>query len=203
MTSHMINLIPDEWRSAGSTYAEAWRVVRGTHRAAFRHVLGFLLPFGVGGLVGAWTATYLIAIEGDGALHVARGVLTFAGVLTGFMFTVILFTGRVDQVYSLTYEQARDYRAKVIYLVWSQIVTLTNHLLTAISALALLIALSIGVSSTVIWFLCVMTSAFFAVSFLRTLLLPWQVFEIHQFGLDRLVDHKEDEINKPIRERQR
>ncbi len=186
--------VPDEWQTIPELARQISAIVGQTSHAKFKQIVGFLAPF----LVGASLAYISTPLDLAAGAVVVRGALTLSGVLAGFMVTLMLFTGRAEKTDSLSLEAAQEYRGKVFYLLWSQTQTLVLSVITAMLALLWLFVagtkvnfLIDGVTVALFGFLCV--------SFLRVFLLPFQIFDMHKFALDRMVDEKRLEENKLAR----
>jgi hypothetical protein len=151
-------------------------------------------------LVGAGLGYFLNEFLSPNA---ALAILTVSGVLAGFVVTMMLFTGKVDGAQSLNLEQAVDYRRKVVYLLWSQITSLGCYLLTIVASILWLAFKEIESLSSGLPFISAVMIGFVSVSLARTFLLPYQIFELHNFSLNSLVEKKKSEESykvKKIRE---
>lgn len=176
-------LIPDEWQSLPALARDLSKTVCATSHAFLKQVVGFALPFSMGMVLGYHVAP--LSPESGAAL--VRGLLSFSGLLSGFMVTLMLFTGRTEKAESLSLEAAKTYREKVIYLLWSQTQTLAFGLLTALLSIAWMVT-----DDTVILHagITIALFGFFGVAVTRLVLLPFQIFDLHQFALDQMVEEK-------------
>lgn len=148
---------------------------------------------GVG--IGIWLVPHL---DSHAIEVLVTGTLTLVGVLAGFIVTLMLFTGRRDGTVDLELEQAREYAAKVIYLIWSQTVTLCCLIVTAITAIAWLVANNIESSSVVQLALASCVIGGLVLSLLRIVLLPMQIYELHSFDLGAMIAEKEAALARKI-----
>ncbi|MNR26819.1 hypothetical protein D3C85_1440550 [compost metagenome] len=130
------------------------------------------------------------------------GIMTFISVLAGFMVTLMLFTGRSGGAKQLTVDQAPLYVEKITYLLFSQAVTLAVHIVCILGCLAWLIVQSHGDGALMGQWLFVATIGLLLLSMFRTLLLPFQIYEVHHFELTAMVEEKNEEFRKALRERQ-
>lgn len=189
-------LIPDEWQSAPALIRSMVSVVGETSHAVTKHIAGMLLPFFLGFLIGS----YLPLIDTVEAGKLVRGILTVAGILAGFMVTLMVFTGRTEKTDLLDYESAKKYRNKVIYLLWSQTLTLFANVATVIAAIIWFYVTTICDDSQVLVTLTSTLFGFLAIALSRSILLPLQIFELHQFTLDFMVEEKLDKLRKIVKE---
>jgi len=188
-------LIPDEWQSLPALLRQILGIVGKTSHAYLKMLVGFALPFAAGSALGL----YAIPMTPSTSEALIRGVLSFAGLLSGFMVTLMLFTGRTEKTDSLSLEAAREYRDKVIYLLWSQTQTLVFSLTTALMSVLWMLAESRS-NSLMLEILTVGLFGFLAVALVRTVLLPLQIFDLHQFALNMMVSEKADALRKTIAE---
>ncbi|MOA25924.1 hypothetical protein D3C78_1466800 [compost metagenome] len=114
------------------------------------------------------------------------------------MVTLMLFTGRTSGTNGLTVEQAPEYVEKITYLLFSQALTLVIHILCILACLAWLAVYSIGASglpATILFSAC---TGLMLLSMIRTLLLPFQIYEVHEFELSAMVDEKKREFRATL-----
>lgn len=160
-----------------------------------RTLFGLVLPVAVGvGL--SYLAQPLGTVVNEAKLEpVVRSVLTVAGILCGFLIALMIFTGKAENTQSLSLEQMRDYVGKAKYLLFAQTLTLFNHLVVVLFCLAWQFAPE-SASEPILRLLF----GFLVLSFLRTAILPFQIFELHEAGLDGLIEQKRIEGNKRAKE---
>lgn len=122
---------------------------------------------------------------------------TLLTIVTGFMITTMLFTGKVEAAKSLNSVQIERFTKKSNHLLFSQWITLINHI---VSLLGVAVILAIGESHPALsyWIVCAVVGLFF-LSFLRSMLIPIQIIELHRFVHAALLREKQDEEgSKPI-----
>ncbi|WP_329763744.1 hypothetical protein [Stenotrophomonas geniculata] len=116
---------------------------------------------------------------------------TLLTIVTGFMITTMLFTGKVEAAKSLNSVQMEKFTKKSNHLLFSQWITLINHIA---SLLGVAVILAIGESQPKLsyWIVCGVVGLFF-LSFLRSMLIPIQIIELHRFVHAALLREKQDE----------
>lgn len=173
------SLIPEEIRNAKLANEDLTRVaaVSTSHRSFL--VFNFLVMF-----VGACSGFFLRGLVDKDILET---LITFSGVIVGFVITAMLFSGRSAFAVGLNLQQVKVYRVKTKYMLLSQANTLFAFIFCLAFCVATLFALKLEASMTA----GIFTATGFAFLFLggyRTLLLPYQIYEVHSFSLDNLVD---------------
>ncbi len=172
--------------------------VRLTAHHKIKSTVSMVLPFLVGGLISVEVHTYL------DSLHV-RSLMAFFGILSGFTITLMLFTGKVDEVNQLDVDDMREYRSKVIYLLWSQTKSLFVYIIAiGVCFIWLLCREALGESKADmdIFTLNAFNVSIFGLvvlSICRISLLPFQIFEVHKFSLDAMVTKKIQEKNERVK----
>lgn len=192
-------LVPDEIQSAGRAARQMLSVVQKTSYFWAKHAFAAAVPFLVGGLIGYFlscAATDQTQLEG--VRQVVTGILTFVAVLAGFMVTLMLFTGRTEGAKSLSVDDAPIYVEKVTYLLFSQALTLAIHLFCGLFCIAWLMLQSVDVDPVVSQVTLVVTFGLLALSMLRALLLPFQIYEVHHFELDSVVVEKREQFRREM-----
>lgn len=122
-----------------------------------------------------------------------RGATTVLAVLSGFMVTTMVFTGKIEAAKSLSITELRQVTQKVNYLLLYQLVTLANHLL---AILVLLIVPFAATRSSILGVvLAVAGLGLIAASVCRSLLIPVQIIELHRFTHAALLRDKSKEIS--------
>lgn len=191
MTNWKYILIPDDWLSAARAAHDMGRVVRNTSYATTRRVIGFGLPMLIGVVIG-------IIFHAKISSNISESVLTLSGVLAGFVVTQMLFTGRVAGAELLGFEDVKEYAEKIIYLLWSQVLTLMVYLATALVALGHM-TVDDKTPEVIGLMLSALLIGFLSVAIIRTVLLPYQIYEIHRFSLNALIHEKEKLVNEEKR----
>ncbi|MER1087814.1 hypothetical protein AAA607_29240 [Pseudomonas aeruginosa] len=125
-------------------------------------------------------------------------IITFSGVIVGFVITAMLFSGRSAFAVGLNLQQVKVYRMKTKYMLLSQANTLFSFLFCLAFCVATLFSLKLKAEFSS----SILSSVSFAFLFLggyRTLLLPYQIYEVHSFSLDNLVDEVADSERGQVR----
>lgn len=173
------SLIPEEIRNARLANEDLAHVASvASNHCAFL-VFNFLVM-----LFGAVVGYYLRDLIDKDILET---IITFSGVIVGFVITAMLFSGRSAFAVGLNLQQVKVYRAKTKYMLLSQANTLFAYIFCLAFCVATLFTLKMGAHAGAGW----LGSTAFAFLFLggyRTLLLPYQIYEVHSFSLDNLVD---------------
>lgn len=196
-------LVPDEIQSAAEAASDMLGVVRQTSHFWLKQAFAAFVPLLLGYALGIWlidtsTLAKLTAIK-----DIVAAVLTLASVLAGFMVTLMLFTGRTSGTKVLTADQAPAYVEKIIYLLFSQALTLIVHILCILVCVGWLVVYSVSASSSVTATLFALAAGFLTLSLFRTLLLPFQIYEVHQFELSAMVEEKNRQFMKELEEQDR
>lgn len=192
-------IVPDEVQSAASAAADMLGVVKQTSHFWLKQAFAALLPLAIGYLLGWWLAKGASAKQIESIQDIVTAIMTLASVLAGFMVTLMLFTGRTSGTKVLTADQAPLYVEKITYLLFSQALTLIVHILCILLCMVWLIAQSASADVIVARALFAVCVGFLALSMLRTLLLPFQIYEVHHFELNAMVDEKNREFMQSIR----
>lgn len=185
-------VVPDEWQTAGAVLSEVVRSASRTSHFWLKQAVGFGLPFAVG------SALCYLALNSGGVLltaspHVARlasAVIAFAAIVSGFMITLMLFTGKVDGHNDVAAERVHEFKAKVCYLLLVQGLSVLAHVLTALSAVTWLILHTVGTDEPHLRYVMMVMCGMAMISVTRTILVPLQIFELHAFTLDAMVRTK-------------
>lgn len=192
-------LLPDEFQSASSAGARLFSAANRTSHFWLKQFTGLVVPFGIGVAAGSLILDRLIKPEElEDFREVVVGVLTFVSVLAGFMVTLMLFTGRTEGSRSLTARQVPAYIEKVTYLLFSQALTLCVHIASAASSLVWLLFNAVGGQGVAITILFFVTFGLLVLSMVRSLLLPFQIYEVHQFEFEALLENKLNERDKEL-----
>ena len=188
-------LLPDDFLSAARTLKSAASEAAPSAgvwiRYAFFYGAVFSLGFGGGHLL--QNLGVVSSASSDG-WKMATTLLT---IVTGFMITTMLFTGKVEAAKSLNSVQIGLFTQKSNHLLFSQWVTLVNHILSLLGV-AVILAIGDTVPRIGHWVVCGVMGLFF-LSFLRSMLIPVQIIELHRFVHAALLKEKQDEEgSKPI-----
>lgn len=188
--------LPDEVQSAISTLKLSLASAMPTREALVRSVAFYAWLFCVGSWLGlaSWGLGILSLSQSD----FWRSAMTVLSVLTGFMITTMLFTGKADASKSLTFEQLKSFCSKSNYLLVSQFTTLLNHIFCII--MIWLSTAAAQFSGVNIWCDSLLPPlfGFLAVSLLRSVLVPIQIIELHRFTHAALLNEKKKEIGSNL-----
>ncbi len=182
---------PDDWLAASDSASHLKGEILRTPSARPRHWIGAGVPLAVGLLIG------LLIMDSAGAAYV-QGVLTLASVLAGFVITLMLFTGRVTGTEILDYETTLEYVGKIRYLLGSQIFSMGVFGSIAVFALAWLVV--VDPQTPGLWgeVIILLMTGLLGLGLVRAVLLPFQIYEIHNFSLDALVEAKIQATNETV-----
>lgn len=178
--------IPDEWQSAGSAAVAMRLLVTSTSHAIPKVALGVFLPWLLGS---AFSVIVNPSVSGD----FVTAAITTLGIMAGFVMSLMLFTGRISGADSLSFEEAIEFRRRVLYLLWSQNITLAVYALTLLLGVVWFLFVSTGVESVSGGVITALFLGGLTTCFLRSALLPYQLYDMHSFSLRMLVDSKEKE----------
>lgn len=187
-------LIPDEWLAALDSRKSLIEVSSSTSYGKTKQFISIFIPALIGAILGYYILDYIDQ-------NFVSSVMNAAGILAGFVITLMLFTGRVFGTESLDYESAVIYQDKITYLLWSQLTTFFSLLITVgTSILWAIVSNDVGKDSSNFWpyIVNIILISFMTLSALRTFLLPFQIYELHKFSLDQLVKQKRDEVNSSV-----
>lgn len=191
-------LIPDEMQSALSAARSMLREATLTSHFWIKQLFAALVPASIGFYL-AWHLTSPdISLDYANLRSIVYGVMTLVTVLAGFMVTLMLFTGRSASASSLPIEEAQRYVGKVKYLLFSQAATLAAHVLVIVAAIGWLTADIVSSEDIYQRILFASFSGAFFLSLTRTALLPFQIYEIHEFELNAMIGEKKDAIRRQL-----
>ena len=181
--------LPPEIEAARQTLAAARRDALPTVAARRGRLALYLSMFAVGAIVGAVLIRYAVVSPDDKDFW--RAALTAISVLTGFMITTMVFTGKIEAAKSLSLDELRSASAKVNHLLLFQFGTLANHLVClSFALLTPAIAARWVELGDPVGTLCL---ALLLVSVARSLLVPLQILELHRFTHAALLREKREE----------
>lgn len=194
-------LVPDEVQSSASATLKMFRAVSKARNFWSKQIFAFLAPVLIGVFISYFVVPDISIFKDKGTLKdVITNIMTFGSVLAGFVVTLMLFTGRTDGANSLSVDQANDYISKVKYLIFSQILTLIVYLSCILTCLWWLVCYGLEFAPVYLNFSWHLTAGLLLLSVLRTVLLPLQIYEVHDFELQTLHDEKTDDYEKSVRE---
>ncbi|MFD1069941.1 hypothetical protein ACFQ2D_08350 [Luteimonas composti] len=133
-----------------------------------------------------------IAASADGW----KAVITLLTIVSGFMITTMLFTGKVEAAKSLHSVQLKQFVRKSNHLLFSQWLTLINHIVS-LGVVGAVTGLHESAASVAYWLVPVAFGVL-ALSFVRSMLIPLQIIELHRFVHAALIDEKQREEGKGV-----
>lgn len=183
-------LIPEELKNAKLVNDELGDVARASASNVAYLVFNMVILI-LGGVLGF----FCIDKVDDNFLN---AVITFSGVIIGFVITAMLFSGRSQYVGKMTYEQTYLYGLKVKYMLMSQMNTLFSFLIclgfSLLSMLAIKMNVFYGKSIPL-----VMASGFFVLGCYRMMLLPFQIYDVHSLALDSLLEESRGDLKSAVK----
>lgn len=194
--------VQDEIQSAFQAARHMFRTAKTTSHFWLKHLTGIAIPAAIGISIGIW----IISFEknsSESLKDIISSILTFACVLTGFIITSMLFTGKVNNGKSLTVDQVPEYKNKITYLLFSQVLSLSIHVTCIALCFSWLCVRVVSPDHAVYQALIVLIFGTVFVSLFRTVLLPFQIYEIHLFELDALHEEKIKEYEDSQRAEQK
>lgn len=184
--------LPPEVESALHTLSASRNDALPTKDARMGRTIVYVIALAVGAAIGQGLVYYGVVSASDKDFW--RAALTAISVLSGFMVTTMVFTGKIEAAKSLSLTELRVVASKANYLLLYQIGTLANHV--ACLALMLLVpslAAKLPVFGPAIAVGCL---ALFFVSILRSVFIPLQIMELHRFTHAALLRDKREETEK-------
>lgn len=188
--SRVRDYIPDDWQSAELAGRQMRAIVSRTTHARTKVFIGLVAPFAAGAVLGLFC-------KEDVNAQLIDISMTTLGILAGFLMSLMLFTGRITGSESLDLDSACEFKAKILYLLWSQSLTFMAYLVTLILGIAWLLSES---SDRINEVFAVLYAGGLATCFVRSALLPYQLFDMHTFSLDALITQKRGELKQSIHE---
>lgn len=155
-------------------------------------IIVYVVALVVGAAIGQGLVYYGVVRASDKDFW--RAALTAISVLSGFIVTTMVFTGKIEAAKSLSLTELREVSSKSNYLLLYQIGTLANHL-ACLSIMLLAPSLAEKWPTFGPAFAVVCLSLFF-VSILRSLFIPLQIIELHRFTHAAMLRDKRDETKK-------
>jgi len=165
--------------------------------AYLRALLAYVAGLAVGGFPALGFVGKLSLVTDSGtAIGIMSAVLAFGGLLVGFVASLMLFSGRLENPARLTFELAVAYRTRLRFILASQASTLVAALLLCVLAVAWMVLFAISAPAISREVLGVAVFAYAGVCILRMLLLPLQIFELHEESLDSAVEALEEDAKR-------
>jgi len=130
----------------------------------------------------------------DVILAVFGALLAFAGLIIGFVANLMLFTGKLESSVLLSLEELKAYAERLRALLHSQALTLISSSILAVFCILSMISCcsDLPVSSRAA--IVAITAAYGVYSGLRALVLPLQIYELHDAWLNDLVEKRAEVI---------
>lgn len=164
-------------------------------KAATNHVCSLALNlvfFAVGGVVG-----YMLSVSAQD--KILDSLLSFCGIIIGFVITAMLFSGRNQSADKLGLEQARVYALKTKYILVSQTQTLIAFLFCVGFSLFAIMCKNSKLSSVDSQLVFALAMGYFSLGVYRTIFLPFQIYDVHSFALESLVLEKEEQAKLNVK----
>lgn len=188
-------IVPAEW-STWYRVASAMAKFR-SPRPAERELnrLWAVYQFALGAIPGALCTESALKLSEGASAAVFGGLLAFSGVLAGFLVTLMLFAGRLGTTQSLSLEAVRKYGSRLRYLLVSQAVTLVYVMCLAVLSVCYLVVSFSGALVVIHSLLLALLGGCFVSGVGRSVLLPIQIFELHDAYLSDELAAKANEAN--------
>lgn len=188
-----MRLLPEEWTASWSALRAMGGLTPGVGFSV-RHFAAFAVPLGLGGAVGWCIAPAFAVAQRENTLFaLLAGVIALGSLLAGFMVTLMLFTGRIENSSSLTLEELQAYSDRIKFLLSSQAQTLFASVLSSAFAIAWLCFYALELQEVAQRIAGAGCFGFTFVALLRCVLVPLQIYEIHEASLDDLVDERSEQ----------
>lgn len=200
-----MTIVPHDWRAA----AQVLKTLRKQTAEYRERIAQLFISLAVPGTVGAAFARVVLphALAKVGAadtlIALSAGVLAFTAIVIGFVVTLMLQTGRIEQHVTLTFEQFLIYTGKLRYMLHSQLVTLLTSLLLTGALIFWCILLAADANTDTLIWIGTLCGGLGMVTIFRTFLLPLQIYDLHDFGLEEAKNIKRDQVNRDIKEGRR
>lgn len=184
------SLLPEELRNVHLVNSELAGVAQASH-SNFAYLAFNVTIF----LIGAFLSIFLSSLVDEGLLN---ALISFSGVIMGFVIMSMFVSGRSPFAAKLTYEQTLLYVLKTKYILLSQISTLISLFLCVVFCFLAILSIKtkLPIDKGVVMFF---VAGFFFLGCYRMLILPFQIYDIHSFALDNLVSESEDEVRAGVR----
>lgn len=184
------SLLPEELRNAQAVNRELATVARASRSNTVYLVFNSLVF-----LVGGGLTLFGTKFVDEGFLN---AIIAFSGVIIGFVITAMLFSGRSQFLGKLTLEQAHRYVLKTKYILMSQMNTLFAFLMCLVFSLLTMLSLKTSLVFSKD-FSIFFAAGFFFLGCYRMLILPFQIYDIHSFALNNLLEDSAEEVKSGIR----
>lgn len=199
-----MTMVPHDWRAATQILRTLRWQAREHQEQMAQSIVSFAVPCAFGALAGWVFLPRILAHAGaaDTLVAISSGVLAFTAIVSGFVVSLMLQTGRAEPHAALTFEQFQLYTEKLRYLLHSQIATLVACLLLTALLILWCVLLAADANRQAILCMGMLCGGLLSVTMLRMFLLPLQVYDLHDFGLQEALKAKREEVNRNIRDGQ-
>jgi hypothetical protein len=187
--------------STSSTFAtlKAMNSVTGSLRSGYVRALpSFLFCFAGGVLLAHFLLPQPDKDHESGVLALIAAVLAFGGLLVGMLVTVMVFTGKIESPETVSLEVVRAYITRLKLLLASQAKTLVAAIITCVLSVLSLVMHAAAADALGIRIIDTALFGFLSVCFFRCIILPIQVFELHEAWLEGVLQAKIDEERRAI-----
>lgn len=185
-----MRLLPEEWTASWSALRAMGGLTAGIGFSS-RHFVALVVPLALGGWVGWCIAPAFAVTQRESTLFaLLAGVIALGSLLAGFMVTLMLFTGRIENASALTLEELEAYTERIKFLLSSQAQTLFASVLSAAFAIAWLCFYALQLDEMAQRIVGAGCFGFTLVALLRCVLVPLQIYEIHEAALDDAVEDR-------------
>jgi len=185
--------IYDEYWAAGSLLSALISNAFLTRNLTVKLLISMAAPFGVGLCVAFWSDTLRWTFS---SVEVIDVVISLAVAMLGLLIGVMIFTGYRPPG-DMTLSQMKEFKSKLYFLYFSEIITFASTVILIIILFAQRIFIAQQKTDEAI----IIGTFSFPIGMImlsRFLLLPFSIFEIHQFVINEAIQQKTDVINKEI-----
>lgn len=175
-----MKLVPEE-------FSTSWGALRSMGEAASdagfttRHALAFVILFALGFALGWEIFPSLIVAGKESALFsLLGGIVALGGLLSGFMVTLMLFSGKFEGITDFEIEQVVNIIHRIKLLLYSQAQTLFAAVFSSVFSVIWLCAYAASVSTASQQIVAGTCFGYLFVAVLRSTLVPLQIFEFHE-----------------------
>ncbi|MCC5858603.1 MAG: hypothetical protein JJT90_10635 [Ectothiorhodospiraceae bacterium] len=188
--------IPDDWRRAVEAIQDMRSVDRKTSHPYAKGLISLTAPLlVVASIVFMWNPKM--------PESVALASITALSILGGFIINLMLFTGRMGDAQGISADDSRIVASHISYLLVSQSTTFFVYLITLVMAISWFAFASaenafVNSISISLRMATALLIGLLFVCFMRSTILPLQLYEMHRFTLDLMVATKDKELSELI-----
>lgn len=187
-------VLPAEWHSAGDVLQEMKQAQMPRRDERLKARVWLAIQFVLGAVVAAIAYAHISADSMKDMKDFMAALLALSALVVGFVVTLMLFTGGLSDMSSLSLEQVKGHAIRTKYLLVSQATTLGSALVLGVVSLVWVIFSAVGGSPWVLQVIFSVAGGFLFITVLRTVLLPIQIFELHSAALRDKVEAKAKEV---------